>query len=246
MNREHDQIRMIPIDKIIVINSRSRGKKKFRQIIANIAQIGLKRPITVAEYRNGDDEVRYRLGCGQGRLEAYKSLGQTEIPAIVTEATKEDLILISLVENFARRQHPTIEQTRSIADLRDNGDSPADIAGKTGMTVCSVNGILKLLAKGEERLLRAVEKGQMPLSVAVTKAWSALLLPESGRWEAKHREEKRKLLRMEFSTFRQAMVNVPAQILRTGRKIVSRLLAWNPWQHVFFRLLEQLDRPLKY
>ena len=77
------------------------------------------------------------------------------------------------------------------------------------------------------------------------KAWSALLLPESGRWQAKHCEEKRKLLRMEFSTFRQALVNVPAQILRTGRKIVSRLLAWNPWQHVFFRLLEQLDRPLR-
>jgi len=77
------------------------------------------------------------------------------------------------------------------------------------------------------------------------KAWAALMLRETGRWEEKHREEKRKLLRMEFSTFRQAMVNVPAQILRTGRKIVSRLLAWNPWQNVFFRLLEQLDRPLR-
>lgn len=77
------------------------------------------------------------------------------------------------------------------------------------------------------------------------KAWSALMLPETGRWQEKHREEKRRLLGMEFSTFRQAMVNIPAQILRTGRKIVSRLLAWNPWQHVFFRLLEQLDRPLR-
>jgi hypothetical protein len=77
------------------------------------------------------------------------------------------------------------------------------------------------------------------------KAWSALMLPEAGRWEAKHREEKWKLLRMEFFTFRQALVNVPVQILRTGRKIVNRLLAWNPWQNVFFRLLEQLDRPLK-
>jgi hypothetical protein len=50
---------------------------------------------------------------------------------------------------------------------------------------------------------------------------------------------------MEFSTFRQAMMNIPAQIVRTGRKIVFRLLAWNPWQHVFFRLLDQLNRPLK-
>ena len=77
------------------------------------------------------------------------------------------------------------------------------------------------------------------------KAWSALMLPEGGRWQEKHREEKWKLLRMEFSTFRQAMMNIPAQILRTGRKIVYRWMAWNPWQQVFFRLLDQLNRPLK-
>jgi hypothetical protein len=77
------------------------------------------------------------------------------------------------------------------------------------------------------------------------KAWSALILPEEGRWQEKHREEKYKLLRMEFATFRQAMINIPAQIVRTGRKILCRLLAWNPWQHVFFRLLDQLNQPLQ-
>ncbi|MDD5037664.1 MAG: IS1380 family transposase [Methylococcaceae bacterium] len=77
------------------------------------------------------------------------------------------------------------------------------------------------------------------------KAWSALMLPEAGRWREVHREEKRKLLRMDFSTFRAAMMRIPAQILSTGRRIVYRLLAWNPWQHVFFRLLDQLGRPLR-
>jgi hypothetical protein len=77
------------------------------------------------------------------------------------------------------------------------------------------------------------------------KAWAALMLPETGRWRKAHREEKRRLLRMDFSTFRAAMMNVPAQILSTGRRIVYRLLAWNPWQHVFFRLLDRLARPLR-
>jgi hypothetical protein len=77
------------------------------------------------------------------------------------------------------------------------------------------------------------------------KAWSALLLPETGRWQEKHREEKRRLLRMDFVTFRQALINIPAQIIRGGRRIVYRLLAWNPWQHVFFRLLDQLAQPLR-
>jgi hypothetical protein len=76
------------------------------------------------------------------------------------------------------------------------------------------------------------------------KAWAALMLPEKGRWQDRHREEKRKLLRMDFNTFRHAMMNLPAQILSAGRKIVYRLLAWNPWQHVFFRLLDQLRQPL--
>jgi hypothetical protein len=77
------------------------------------------------------------------------------------------------------------------------------------------------------------------------KAWAALVLPEEGRWSQPHREEKRLLLRMDFTTFRAAMINVPTQILSTGRRIVYRLLAWNPWQHVFFRLVDQLRRPLR-
>jgi len=77
------------------------------------------------------------------------------------------------------------------------------------------------------------------------KAWSALQLPEGGRWQEKHREEKAKLLRMDFVTFQRALVNVPAQIIRTSRKILYRLLRWNPWQQVFFRLLDQLRQPLR-
>jgi hypothetical protein len=72
------------------------------------------------------------------------------------------------------------------------------------------------------------------------KAWSALVLPEQGRWSEKHRSEKRSLLRMEFSTFCVAMIQVPCQVVRTSRRIVYRLLAWNPWQGVFLRLVERL------
>ena len=72
------------------------------------------------------------------------------------------------------------------------------------------------------------------------KAWAALLLPESGRWAEKHRAEKRLLLRMEFATFCVAMIQMPCQIVRSGRRLVYRLLSWNPWQGVFFRLLDRL------
>ena len=72
------------------------------------------------------------------------------------------------------------------------------------------------------------------------KAWAALLLPESGRWGEKYRVEKRSLLRMEFRTFCVALIQVPCQIVRGGRRLVYRLLSWNPWQGVFLRLVERL------
>jgi DDE family transposase len=72
------------------------------------------------------------------------------------------------------------------------------------------------------------------------KAWAALLLPEGGRWAEKYRAEKRSLLRMEFSTFCVAMIQVPCQIVRSARRIVYRLLSWNPWQGVFLRLVDRL------
>ena len=45
---------------------------------------------------------------------------------------------------------------------------------------------------------------------------------------------------MDFTTFRNVLINIPAQIVRTGGKIVYRLLAWNPWQGVFFRLFARV------
>lgn len=77
------------------------------------------------------------------------------------------------------------------------------------------------------------------------KAWAALLLPETGRWKEQRGAEKRKLLRMDFTTFRQAIIQMPTQIVQGGRRIVYRLLSWNPWQPVFFRLLDQLRLPLR-
>jgi hypothetical protein len=77
------------------------------------------------------------------------------------------------------------------------------------------------------------------------KAWAALLLPETGRWQEKRCAEKRTLLKMDFTTFRNAFMQMPAQIIRGGRRIVYRLLSWNLWQHVLFRLLDQLRLPLR-
>jgi hypothetical protein len=78
------------------------------------------------------------------------------------------------------------------------------------------------------------------------KAWLALSLPEPcGFGKEKQAAQKRGLLTMEFRTFVNSLIRVPAQILRTGRQLVIRLLAWNEWQPVFLKLASRLSQPLR-
>jgi hypothetical protein len=73
------------------------------------------------------------------------------------------------------------------------------------------------------------------------KSWWALTLPEEpGRWQAKYRADKLWVLGIEFKTFVNAFVRLACQLVRTGRKLVYRLLAWNPYQPIFFRLVSVL------
>ena len=73
------------------------------------------------------------------------------------------------------------------------------------------------------------------------KAWWALSLPETpARWQEQHRPDKHWLLGLEFKTFVQAFVRQPCQLIRTGRRLIYRLLSWNPHQSLFFRLVDAL------
>jgi ParB family chromosome partitioning protein len=159
-------IEIIPVNAIDVVNPRVRNRRIFKEIVTSVAELGLKRPITVKR-KHVEGDQRYDLICGQGRLEAYQSLGQREIPAIVISASDEDSAIMSLVENCARRQHRAIDLLHDIEGLKNRGYEFEEIARKTGLTVEYVRGVASLLENGEHRLLRAVEAGQVPVSVAV-------------------------------------------------------------------------------
>ena len=112
---------------------------------------------------------------------------------------------------------------------------------------CNQENLIKQLKSGARALQMPVDNllsnwaYMVMASLAWTlKAWFALLLPERGRWKQKHRGEKIAVLRMGFKRFVNAFVRVPCQVVRTGRRLVYRLLAWNPWQHVFLRGVDAL------
>jgi hypothetical protein len=74
------------------------------------------------------------------------------------------------------------------------------------------------------------------------KAWWALYLPDSeGQRGGPERQAKRRVLRMEFKTFLNAFMRLPCQIVHTARRLIYRLLGWNPWSGVFFRLVDRLQ-----
>lgn len=167
------RVKNIPIDQIRILNPRARNRRNFQEIVQSIANVGLKRPITVSPRKCEADSASYDLVCGQGRIEAFMQLGQTEIPAIVIQAEESDCLVMSLVENCARRQHRAIDLLQDISTLRCRGYSDREIAPKIGVSVEYIHMIGTLLEKGEERLVTAVEAGILPLNMAIEIAKSS-------------------------------------------------------------------------
>ncbi|WLA85834.1 ParB/RepB/Spo0J family partition protein [Bradyrhizobium elkanii] len=144
----------IPISAIRIVNPRDRFEEPFTEMVRSIARVGLKRPITVSD-RDGSGE--YELVCGQGRIEAFAKLKATEIPAIVTNLETEDCILLSLVENIARRQPSPVESVSDIGRLAESYDT-GEIAAKLGVPAQYVKAVRYLLRNGHHNLIKALER----------------------------------------------------------------------------------------
>ena len=162
-----DTVTLVPINRIEVLNSRDRNMKVFEEIVDNIRAIGLKKPITVAERPGDDGDPRYVLVCGEGRLNAFRILGETHIPALVVDVSDEDAFIMSLAENIARRGYRPLEILADIEVLRKRGYSPEIIIQKTGLSPKYVKDIVFLLDQGEERLIEGVQRGSIPLTAAL-------------------------------------------------------------------------------
>jgi len=156
----------IAISDITIANPRPRSKYIFDQIVTSISTVGLKTPITVAKREMDQNGTQYDLVCGQGRLEAFLALGQTTIPAIVINASRQDQYLMSLIENIARRPPSHLGLLKETKRLREHGYSVDAIALKLGLSSRYIATVVTLLGNGETDLIRLVESGSIPLTVA--------------------------------------------------------------------------------
>jgi ParB family chromosome partitioning protein len=162
-----ENVTLVPIARIEVLNSRDRNMKVFEEIVESIQLIGLKKPITVAERAGEDGQPKYMLVCGEGRLNAFRILGETHIPALVVDVSDEDAFIMSLAENIARRGYRPLEILADIELLRNRGYSADVIIQKTGLSPKYVRDIVFLLEQGEERLIEGVQRGSIPLTTAL-------------------------------------------------------------------------------
>lgn len=158
----------IPVERIRVPNPRHRDKKRFAIVVESIRNSGLKKPIQVTVRTSTEEEgIWYDLVCGQGRKEAFEVLGYKEIPAIIVEADREKSMIMSLVENMARRIPNVQEMVDEILRLKELGYSHAAIGKKLDVAVSFVSGLLTLKNAGEERLIHEAMHGQIPIGTAI-------------------------------------------------------------------------------
>ena len=178
-----ENVSMVPIARIEVLNSRDRNMKIFEEIVESIQLIGLKKPITVAERAGDDGQLKYLLVCGEGRLNAFRILGETHIPALVVDVSDEDAFIMSLAENIARRGYRPLEILADIELLRERGYTADVIIQKTGLSPKYVRDIVFLLEQGEERLIEGVQRGSIPLTTALEIARASANDPQNANGE---------------------------------------------------------------
>jgi len=164
--------RMIPVDKIRVVNSRSREKKQLEENARSIGEMGLYKPILVNK-RNLQASGMYELICGEGRLLAHVQLGRTHIQADVWDVDEIQAHLMTLGENIARTPPQTIDFARALKEMHDYGMGWDELSAITGKCHAYIQDYIRLVEQGEERLVKGVEDGVFPLAFAMSVAQSS-------------------------------------------------------------------------
>jgi ParB family transcriptional regulator, chromosome partitioning protein len=201
-----EPVQLIPIERIRILNPRHRDRAKFQAIVESIKALGVKKPVQINA--RSDEDGSYDLICGQGRIEACRILGFTEIPAIIVNVSKEDRLLRSLVENLARRFPDTSDLINEIERLKNLGYSNVQIGKKLDICDSHIGELITLKQNGEENLLNAAIRGKIPVGVAVDIA------------KTKSVEDQRELLKAyQAKKLNQASIRIVRRLLDHRRFI---------------------------
>ncbi|NQT07190.1 MAG: ParB/RepB/Spo0J family partition protein [Candidatus Omnitrophica bacterium] len=118
------------------------NKEKLNELISSIKEKGVVQPILVRP--SGND---YELIAGERRLRAVKSIGYTQIPAMIKDVDDMNAIELALIENIQREELNPIEEARAYQRLLDEFSFTQEMVGQAvGKDRATVANSLRLLA----------------------------------------------------------------------------------------------------
>jgi len=184
------------------------------------------------------------------RLEAEAVAEFPYQPKACTQAYR--MVVVRKNISVERGEHRLIDQVRYFFYLTNDRETQAAEVVFLANDRCNQENLIDQLKHGVGAMRMPVDTllsnwAYMVMTALAwsLKAWFALRLPTTGRWAARYTAEKAAVLRMEFKAFLQAFMLIPVQVVRASRRLVFRLLAWNPWQAVFLRGFDACRAPLR-
>jgi hypothetical protein len=201
-------------------------------------------------YENIKDQVVVERGFKSLRLESEDVAEFSYQPGACRQPYRVVVVRKNL--SVAKGENVLFDELRYFFYITNDASTSAEDIVLLANDRCNQENLVEQLKNGVHAMRMPVHTKlsngayMVMASLAWTlKAWFALSLPETGRCAEQRKAEKRTVLRMEFRTFQRSFITMPCQIVRAGRRIIYRLLAWNPWQHVFLRGVEALRSPLR-
>jgi hypothetical protein len=162
---------------------------------------------------------------------------------------KRDYRVVALRKNISveRGENVLFSEYRYFFYITNDPDMTADEIIDQARQRCNQENLISQLKSGVRALhapVNTLSANWAYMTMAALawslKAWCALLLPITPRWAEHHNEQRRRLLTMDFRTFLTAFIQIPCQIITTGRRVRWRILTYNPWLSAFFRLTDTL------
>ena len=131
---------------------------ELEELANSIREHGVIQPLIVAQSAYPG---QFTLIAGERRLEASRLAGLATVPAIVREATEQQLLEVALVENIQRSDLGPLETALAYKHLADDfGLSHEAIAAKVGKKRVTVTNTLRLL-RLPQKLLEALSGGEI-------------------------------------------------------------------------------------
>jgi hypothetical protein len=158
------------------------------------------------------------------------------------------MVVVKKNISITKGERPLYDDIRYFFYITNDWEMPAAEVVLLANDRCNQENLIAQLSSGVRALQAPVDNLVSNWAYMVMtslawnlKAWWALMLPaEPGRWQERHEADKRRVLGLEFKTFRHMFVELPCQIIRSGGRLIYRLLSWNPELPIFFRLVDRL------